>query len=405
MKVLQINCVYDTGSTGKLVRLLHERLKAEGMESIVVYGRGTAVREDGVVKVCSELFGKANNLLSRVTGLMYGGCPLSTAQIKSVIRREKPDLVHVHCINGYFVNIYSLMQWLREKNYPVVLTHHAEFMYTANCSHAFDCDKWLTGCGRCERFRAATKSWFLDRTADSFARMCRAMNGFGERLAAVSVSPWQMTRAERAPILSGVRHIQIGNGVDTAVFYPREGTAGQKAALGIPENHKVVLHVTANFDPTPGHAKGGEYLLALAERFRGESVTFVVAGRSSADSTENVIILGNVRDQKELAGYYSIADVTVITSRRETFGMPCAESLCCGAPVAGFRAGGPESIALEEYSSFAEYGDVDALEACVRKWLAGDASRKRIAAAAAERYDTNRMTAQYLNLYRSMVCS
>ena len=406
LKILQINCVYDTGSTGKLVRLLHERLKAEGMESTVIYGRGAVVREDGVVKVCRELFGKANNFFSRMTGLMYGGCLLSTARIKRIIQQEKPDLVHIHCINGYFVNIYSLMRWLREKNYPVVLTLHAEFMYTANCSHAFECDKWLVGCGQCGDIRAATKSWFFDRTAESFERMRQAFAGFSDRLAAVSVSPWQFSRAERAPILSGVRHVVIGNGVDTQVFYPREGGSACKAELGISEENKVVFHATAHFDPTPGHAKGGSYVLELAERLKNDPVIFVVAGRGGegVKAPRNVIFLGHVGDQEKLAEYYSMADLTLITSRRETYGMPCAESLCCGTPVVGFQAGGPETIALADYSMFTEFGDVDQLESRIRQYIRSPAKRERIASEAEKCYATKRMTEQYLDLYRSMIC-
>ena len=41
-----------------------------------------------------------------------------------------------------------------------------------------------------------------------------------------------------------------------------------------------------------------------------------------------------------LAEYYSLVDVTVITSFHETFSMVVAESLSCGTPIVGFKAGG-----------------------------------------------------------------
>ena len=40
MKILQINCVYGTGSTGRLTQAIHTRLLAEGIKSVVCYGRG-----------------------------------------------------------------------------------------------------------------------------------------------------------------------------------------------------------------------------------------------------------------------------------------------------------------------------------------------------------------------------
>ena len=40
MKILQINCVYGTGSTGRLTQAIHTRLLAEGIKSVVCCGRG-----------------------------------------------------------------------------------------------------------------------------------------------------------------------------------------------------------------------------------------------------------------------------------------------------------------------------------------------------------------------------
>ena len=84
----------------------------------------------------------------------------------------------------------------------------------------------------------------------------------------------------------------------------------------------------------------------IAKRFVGQNVKFLVAGSYSADIevSKNIILLGKVTDQKKLAKLYSLADMTLLTSRKETFSMVTVESLCCGTPVVGFRAGGPEQI-------------------------------------------------------------
>ena len=85
MKVLQVNCVYGKGSTGKITQDIHRELQAHGIESVVCYGRGEKVREPGVYKTCGELYAKWNNLLSRFTGLMYGGCYFSTNRLIRII--------------------------------------------------------------------------------------------------------------------------------------------------------------------------------------------------------------------------------------------------------------------------------------------------------------------------------
>ena len=146
MKVLQINVVYNTGSTGKIMCDIRTVLEEVEIESVICYGRGPSVQEPNVYKTCPELYSKMNNLASRLTGLMYGGCLFSTSRLLSVIRKEKPDVVHLHCLNGYFVNIYRLIAWLNKNRIKTVLTLHAEFMHTANCAHAFDCEKWKILC-------------------------------------------------------------------------------------------------------------------------------------------------------------------------------------------------------------------------------------------------------------------
>lgn len=397
MKILQVNCVYGKGSTGKIVLDLHREIQNRGMESVICYGRGAKVSEPGVYKTCGELYAKTNHLVSRITGILYGGCFFSTNRLLCRIRKEAPDVVHLHCINGYFVNIYRLIRWLKRHHIKTVLTLHAEFMHTGNCSHALDCEKWLTGCRSCPRVKAATKSLFFDRTHASWERMRRAFDGFTE-LTVASVSPWLMQRAKQSPILREHRHITILNGVDTSVFFPRKTDhLRKKHSL---EGKKVIFHVTAEFSSAANHIKGGRFVLELAERMKQENVVFLVAAgtrEAGLSFPQNVIFLGNISDQSLLAEYYSLADVTLVTSRRETFSMPVAESLCCGTPVVGFEAGGPEGIALREGSSFVPYEDLRALESSLVSTL--KQKPEGLWNTAAQMYDKIKLAERYIAIY------
>ncbi len=399
MKVLQVNCVYNNGSTGKIVHDIHIQLQKQGFESIVCYGRGKNISEPGVYKTCGEIYSKFNNLLSRFTGLMYGGCFFSTKKLISIIEKEKPDIVHVHCINGYFVNIYRFITWLKEKNIKTVLTLHAEFMHTANCGHALECDKWLTGCGVCPRLRQETKSLFIDGTARSWKKMKKAFDGF-ENLTITSVSPWLESRAKQSPIFHRKESCVIFNGLDTEVFKPCDISKLRKE-LGL-EDKKIIFHATPAFNNRKEHIKGGYYVLKIAEKMLGSNMHFIIAGDYAPDILQpsNMTLLGNVSDQQKLAEYYSLADVTLLASKKETFSMIVAESLCCGTPVVGFEAGAPEQIALKEYSSFVPYGDVDALAEMVQKTLTLKCESKEISREAKKFYSKEHMTESYIELYR-----
>lgn len=397
MKVLQVNCVYKKGSTGKIVYDIHKYLKEQGIESIVCYGRGQKENESNVYKTSNEYLAKFNNIKSRFTGLQYNGSSLATNKLISIIKKECPDVVHLHCINGFFVNIYRLLNYLKKKNIKTVLTLHAEFMHTANCGYAFECEKWKVGCGQCPRLKEATQSYLLDRTALSWKKMKKSFDKF-DNLVIVSVSPWLEERAKASPILQDKKHCTILNGIQTEkIFYPKEYKhLIKKHAL---KDEKIILHVTANFN---SEIKGGKYIIELAEKLKEDNIKIIIIGNTDKKIKlpTNIIDVGRVENQEELAEYYSLADLSVITSKRETFSMVCAESLSCGTPVVGFKAGAPEQIALSKYSEFVDYGEVEQLLNVVKDKIQYKAYlNKEIRKIAKEYYSKEKMCNDYIKLY------
>ena len=404
MKVLQINSVYDFGSTGKITADIHRLLPQYGIESVVCYGRRDKSHEANVYQICNDFYSHIEHFRANVTGVMYGGCELSTYRLKKIIEKEKPDVVHLQCLNNYFVNIYKLVEWLKKKHIPTNLTLHAEFMYTGGCGHSIDCNQWSTreGCGHssCPRYRSELKSLFGDRSGYMWNRMKVAFEGFDDTLIVASVSPWLMERASRSPILEGKHHCVVYNGLNTDVFkYYDTADLRKKHHC---ENRKVVFHATPAFSADLNHLKGGYYVIELAKRM--PDVCFIVAGRvmGEFDVPSNMVLLGKLDSQETLAQYYSMADLTILTSKRETFSMVCAESLCCGTPVVGFRAGGPEQIALSAYSSFCEFGRIDDIVKLVWEIEKKQFDKDIIADVARKQYSTEKMVKQYLKIYHEV---
>ena len=229
--------------------------------------------------------------------------------------------------------------------------------------------------------------------------MKNALNGFGDNLVVVSVSPWLMERAKRSPIMYDKKHCVIFNGIDTKVFKPYD-TGELKKKHGI-SDEKIVFHATAYFNNDPNHIKGGYYVLKLAKAMRGLPVKFLIAGQYDLNIKvpENVELLGCIYNQKSLAEYYSMADVTLLTSRKETYSMICAESLCSGTPVVGFKAGAPEQISIPEFSCFVQFGDVPALLYNTRGMIEKGLDKEKIANIAAEIYSKEKMVSDYIGVY------
>lgn len=403
MKILQINVVYGEGSTGKIVRDLHLGFIQRDAESFVIYSTGENVEDDNTIKAGNGALRKFHALSSRISGVMYGGCIISTNSIISRIEEVEPDVIILHCLNGHFVNIFRLINYLRSSKISTILVLHAEFMYTGSCGHSLECNKWLTGCGHCPQLKYATQAWFFDRTAYSWRKMKNVFSLFNN-LKVISVSPWLRDRAVRAPILKHADHHVVLNGVNTNVF--RYSMSGYMSGFeDRVQGKRVVLHVTASFTDHPDDIKGGRYILELAKRFIKEPIVFAIASntRSNTVLPDNVIDLGKISDQTFLAQLYSKACVTLLTSKRETFSMVCAESLCCGTPIIGFKAGAPEMIAIPEFSEFVNFGDIDALEKSLRSALEKNIDKSNLSSIACANYSTNKMVEQYYSLAVSAV--
>ena len=400
MKVLLLNCVYRRGSTGKIVASIADSLRAQGHTVFTCYGLGDEHIDEHSKKVCTKIEHNINSLLSRITGIPYGGLFISNYRIKRVIKEFKPDVVHVHCVNASTMNVYALLAYLAKLGIKTVLTLHAEIFHTAGCEHAFECEKWKAGCHDCNLYKQRVNSWFFDRSKESYKRMYKAVNAFAsDNLIVTAVSPWLAKRARQSTIIKRYPVEYVPNGVDTSVFHYK-GNAG---LINRGDCKKVVLFVAPYFGLEETDIKGGRYLPKIAAALPDYKF-IVVANRISGSVSvgllpENVQLWGQAKTQSELAQLYSEVDITLLLSKRETFSMVTAESLCCGTPVVGFKAGGPESIALKDFSEFVDYGDINGIIAHIADIADYDA--RSISESAIEEYSQSTMANLFYNLYQS----
>ena len=151
-----------------------------------------------------------------------------------------------------------------------------------------------------------------------------------------------------------------------------------------------------------GPTASGKTALAieLAKRLDENTKIVVVGNRETVlNLPPNIIQVGRVENQQKLAEYYSMADLCVVAGKKETFSMPVAEAMCCGTRVVGFKAGGPESISIPQYSEFVENGDTDALCAAVKRALDEEYDKNQLAADAKAKYSRSQMTDGYIKAY------
>jgi len=140
-------------------------------------------------------------------------------------------------------------------------------------------------------------------------------------------------------------------GVDLRLFVPQNKLEARNT-LGLPPSQPVLLFV-GRLDPF----KGPALLLRAAAMMEEEAQVVIVGGKLEGDNeleqlkslsfdldiSERVHFLG-ARPQRELPAVYNAADVTVMPSYHESFGLVAVESLACGTPVVATRAGGLTTI-------------------------------------------------------------
>ena len=391
MKVLliDVNCKYS--STGKIVYDLFRKLKAEGHEAAVCYGRGEVIREEGIYKFGLDWETRIHAGLARITGLNGYFSPISTKRLIRFIEKFQPDVIHIHELHAYFVNLKPLINYIKLKKIKVVWTFHCEYMYTGKCGHAYECLNFQKGCGDCPAVKDYPKSLFFDKTRKMLKDKKELLGDLDFTI--VTPSQWLADRVKLS-FLRDKKIEVIHNGIDTdQVFYPRDVKA-LKEKYGL-QKKKIVLSVAPNI---MDERKGGKIVLGLSEKLK--EIQFVLIGTEETQRySDNVLLIQRTKNQNELAEWYSAADVFLICSKRENFPTTCLEALACGTPIVGIDAGGTKETAPEPYGIFFRNPSLEKLEDGIIEQIERNESTIRISLYAKELYSKQKMYDKYKRLY------
>lgn len=266
--LIDVNCKFS--STGKIVYDLYQYLKSVGREVAVCYGRGEQIKEENVYKFGIDFETYLHAALSRISG--YNGCfsLISTMRLINYMEKFQPDLIHIHELHAYFVNINILMSYIKRKKIPVVWTFHCEYMYTGKCGHAYECQRYKSGCGDCPAVQQYPKSLFFDKTKQMFEWKKRLLEDLD--FVIVTPSEWLKQRVQTS-FLNNKRVEVIHNGIDTEVFSPQNSEKLRKE-LGVSIEKKIVLAVAPDI---LSDNKGGRQVIELAKKM-GENFFFILVG-------------------------------------------------------------------------------------------------------------------------------
>lgn len=339
MRVLQINSVCGVGSTGRIATDLHIELISLSHESFIAYGRGNVKDCDSAIKIGTKWDNYSHGILTRFFDKHGFGSKKSTIRLVEEIKLINPDIIHLHNIHGYYLNVQVLFEFLKEYNKPIVWTLHDCWAFTGHCSH-FDyikCDKWEKVCCNCPQKNEYPKS-FIDNSKYNYMKKKELFTGLNN-LIIVTPSKWLKSLVEKS-YLKEYNITVINNGVDLKKFKTVFSDFRKNYNI---EDKFIILGVSSIWN----ERKGLEYFIDLVNNL-DESQIIVLVGLSKSQMEKlpkNIIGIPRTNSVEELAQIYSCADVFLNPTLEDTFPTTNLEALACGIPVLSFNTGGsPEAI-------------------------------------------------------------
>lgn len=344
MRVLLINSVCGTGSTGKICVELAEKFEKDGCEVKVAYGRQSYVPEKYqkyAIRIGNDIGVKLHALNTRVTD-RHGLCSKNaTRAFLKWADEYSPDLLWLHNIHGYYINYELLFDWIKSRpQMEVKWTLHDCWAFTGHCSHFtfVKCEQWKTKCVSCVQKNRYPASNFLSNCADNFQRKRKSFTGV-KNLTIITPSCWLADIVKQSFLKEYAIEV-INNTINTDVFSPTPSDFRKKYGF---ESKKIILGVASVWDDR----KGLYDFYKLAEKL-DDNYAIVLVGLNDKQLhglPKNILGIKRTNGQKELAEIYTAADVFVNTTYEDTYPTVNLEAQACGTPVLTYRTGGsPESV-------------------------------------------------------------
>lgn len=395
MKVFQIN-IFGNLRTGRIAVDIYHLLKETNEEGIIAFARNEIEPDVDHYKIGNKLNIYIDAILTRLTDKAGHFSIHATKKLIEFIDQYKPDVIHLHNIHGYYINVPILFSYLKKSNIPIVWTLHDCWAFTGHCCHfsAIKCDRWKTQCYNCPQKHSYPAS-FIDHSKGNYLQKKQLFTGIRD-MYIVTVSKW-LEGVTRQSYLGSYPIVTIYNGIDTSVFKPIKSNI--KADLGI-ENHKIILGVASTWSIN----KGLKDFIELNKLITSNYIIVLVGLNKQQinDLPNNMIGLSRTQNINELVKLYSAAEVFFNASIEETFGLPTLEAMACGTPVVVYNCTALPEIVNEDTGKIVEVNNVKQVWKIIQQISRSSLNKEKLIANA-KKYEKNCQYQQYLNLYKKIV--
>ena len=327
-----INCC-DWGSTGKIALSLNSGLNQAGYSSHFYYGRGKRIKSTHTTKFETDIEVYIHAALAKLTGFFDSFSICATHRLINCLIHRSVDTIIILNYHDYYLNINMLLDYANRSNIKVVYLMIDNYAYTAR-------NKFLYN-RKLRRYQNSNNILF--------------------------VGPQFVIDSAKETIFGSYMRMEpLDEAIDLSLYKP-SNDKNIKKSLGIPEDKIIILCVAPSTNPI----KGARFFTEMAKSFADDDkYHFIHIGYRDNDTSflpNNYTPISFVKENKDLAKYYSVADLFVFPSLVDTMSNTCLEALACGTPLLVFKISGMPYLMDETVGTMVEAENVAALVNEVRK--------------------------------------
>ncbi len=358
MNVLLVNSVCGIRSTGRICTDLAQELEAQGHTVKIAYGRVEEVPEQFqkyAVRIGNNLDLNLHAIRTRLLDDHGFGSKRATREFLKWADTYDPDLLWLHNIHGYYINIELLFQWIKTRpQMKVNWTLHDCWAFTGHCTYftAAKCEKWRTGCRDCPQKSHYPASLLRDRSRRNYLQKKAIFAGVKD-MTLITPSKWLADLVKQSFLKEYPVEVR-NNTINTEVFKPTPSNFREQWGI---KDKKIILGVASVW----GERKGFPDFLKLADMI-GDTYVIVLVGVNDAQIKKlrgNMIGIKRTNNASELAEIYTAADVFFNPTYEDVYSMVNVEAQLCGTPVVTYASGGAVEAIYTENSVAVPAGDLE----------------------------------------------
>lgn len=305
MRILIINTCCGE-STGNICTDLAIALDHLGHTVKIAYGREPVPERSRkyAVRIGSNTDLYLHVLKSRLLDSCGFESKKKTAEFLQWVREYDPDIIHLHNLHGYYIDIAGLFRYLRTCGKRIFWTLHDSWNFTGHSPYCdtVPCTKWRDGCSHCPHLKDYPYS-LIDRSRQNWEKK-KALFTAIPNLEIVTPSQWLGDLVKQSMLGEYPLHV-IPNGIDTSLFHPLPDDFRHHFGIG---KRRVIA----------ADAKSPEQILPLASRWAAECCFVLPGCGAAAGLPENVLCLPT-NSHKELESIFRNADAILECSDHPRF--------------------------------------------------------------------------------------